>query len=92
MNMTAKEHFKVMYGAVRMGRIPALITTAAFDASDDFGRGFAVKVAIAARLAADDCFHRDLKLRLTIFKNDKEFQCESRRLVEHVSPVLGGAR
>lgn len=91
MNMTAKEHFKAMYSAVRNDRFPSSIASAALDANDDFGSQFAVKIAAAARQATDDCFYRDLKLRLTIFKNEKEFPCESRRLVKHVSPVLVGA-
>lgn len=71
MKMTAKEHFKAMYRAVRLGRIPAAIVSATLYANRDFGGAFAMSIAIAARRAADDCIQRDLTLRLMIFKCSK---------------------
>ncbi|MGF1874886.1 hypothetical protein L4D77_06065 [Photobacterium frigidiphilum] len=71
MEKTAKEHFKAMYGAVRNDRFPSSIAFAALDASDDFDHHFAVKIAVAARQAAEGCLQRDLTLRLMIFKCSK---------------------
>ncbi|WP_144414933.1 hypothetical protein [Photobacterium swingsii] len=68
MKKTAKEHFKTMYKAVRLNRIPSSIARASLDASEDFGRVFAVELACAAREATDPCFQQRLQDRLAHFK------------------------
>lgn len=71
MEKTAKEHFKAMYQAVRNNRFPSSIVDAALDASDDFGRGFAVGIAVAARRAQVTHIQSDVQTRLRRFKRQK---------------------